>query len=486
MSNNLAGIFNLLLAQPQIGVEMQRRILAQGIATRDYALLARLASHPSLDTTVDDGLRDVNSALVKTAWVNRKGRTPEQIIEMVRSEKRVTVLTALVQSDGLPADLYQSIVDRTENPKVLAAVQENSNIPENTRFAATRKQIAVLEPASVHENEFNRERLSYIRQAISRMPAVAPTLFDTQDPYVLVALAHSIELPDEVQVRAVTIFRDRYAKILAEKKEYRYYNNPLSHILELVEDMIDNAAVCDEAAKILDEALEATRNNVQQGYMQQRVDVIRTALGQSKPRGTQQLHLRYSEIDSTEAMTAFVEDISRHKGLGKLDFPERLLTPLAIQIVGSPHATPGIIREACDWLGWGSDSNALVKAAGLTDSAKIAAVITGLHYVDVDEVLDRVDHPLEVMELLLQNAIDPNGNQTLRGLMDCKHFSHEMLLSVPLRLITECNLDVSQIAVIDRELAALVTDENSWTTFITLAEEYEGSFLDLVKLAQSL
>ncbi len=487
MSTNLAGVLNLLLAQPQLGIELQRRIYNHGSETRDHHLLARLAGHPELQAEVDASLGAVNSAIVRIAWVSRKGRTVEQIAEMVRSEKRVTVLLALVEAEGLPDELFRSIVERTDSAKLLHAVIRSS-CDLRIRKDAGHKLIKLAPVAHFDNDTLDNERFNAVVSVINALPELSDELMNSDDLYVLFAMATRIALPHEVQIRLVTKYRDRYAARLEQVQQYRNYNNPGQLLVDLVTSLSENGPIGDEVAAIIDDLLEKYRQHSNQNWMHSRIDSARQTLGRCSPEGLEEFQSGFTALDSTEAMTAFVTDLALSRNSGTLTIPDGLLRKCAIEVIKSPHASLEIVSTVCDWFGWGDDTETALKAAGRTDVERIATVINSLHYVDVDDALDGVDNPDQVMRLLIEQAISSARGirHGLYSLTSSKHFTADHIRLLPLGLLVDNPIDDKHGRAVLEALSEVFTDDTAWNSFRTLAEEFEGPLQDLIQVCRSL
>lgn len=488
MTSNLAGVFNLLLQQPTLAVEMQRRIAGHGIANRDYQLLARLAEHTDLHPEVDHLLRDVNSAVVKTAWVSRNGRKPEEIADLVLTEKRVKVLATLAQTVGMPETLYHRIVERSANRTVLNAVQGNDKLSLEVRKAAGRKLVEIAPAVSYDDNGLDPERYNVIRDAIRNTPQIVEDLLHSNDLYVLVAAAECTQLPEDVQLRLVKLYEKRYGDSLTKSERFSYYSSPGQGLLDLASNLIEHGPVGDLAVATLDVMLTKLSMNTSQNWMTTRIQSTRDSLGRSGSQGIDALQARLAAIDDIDAMTTFVNETDQAYESGKLDYPDSLLRRTGVQIIGSSLATPQVITTVSGWFGWGDETSEAVAAAGRHDPARIAAVISGLHYVDIDEVLDNVDCADEVMRLLVEESVKPSAERhhSMHSLLGSKHFKPEHIRLVPLGQLLQYQLQDDLRDVLLADLHAVFSDDEAWNSFMTLAEEFEGPVRDLITVCHSL
>ncbi len=483
-------MLNLLLKQPTLDVTMQRRIANHGIAKRDYPLLAQLAAHPTLDPEIDTMLSKINSALVKTAWVSRAGRKPEEITEMVRNEKRVTVLSALAQSDGLPDELYRSIIKRTDNNTILTALHVNGALPARIRELAALKKITSAPAVTNDDHGLDSQRYEVMRTAIESVPQIVGKLMDSKDLYVLCALASHMQLPCEVQLRTAKRFMERYGNALASKNRYDYYQNPWQNLVDLTNNLIEQGPVCTEAAAILDDMLGQVDSQMSKGWFQSKIEEAKDALTRSGTEGVETLRGRFESVESVEGMTEFVNETDLVYASGKFNFPESALLRTAVQVIGSPYSTPETIKTVAGWYSWGDSTKDAFAAVGRDNPERIAALITGFTnaHCDVDEVLSDIDCTDAVMRLLIEHEVAENaGNRrSYSTLLTSKHFKPEMVRFFPLESLMGMDLEQNINEAILGDLSDVLSNDESWNSFVTLAEEFEGPLESLITVCRSL
>lgn len=138
MSDNITGFYRSVLALPRVDSSLQRQVFRHGTRRADHALLALLASRNDLDLTLDKELGKVDAAVVKVAWASRPERTESDLIELVRTEKRVKVLAALAERDDLPAALFTAIATHAKST-ALEALLLNMNVELETKIVAARR-----------------------------------------------------------------------------------------------------------------------------------------------------------------------------------------------------------------------------------------------------------------------------------------------------------------------------------------------------------
>lgn len=109
----------LMLSGDVLDERVQWRILREGSRTRDAGLLTSLVRHPALVPEVDEALGEVALASVRAAWLTRPARPLPDVTSLIRGEKRVTVLAAILDTPGVPEEAIETASERLSCSKVL-------------------------------------------------------------------------------------------------------------------------------------------------------------------------------------------------------------------------------------------------------------------------------------------------------------------------------------------------------------------------------
>jgi hypothetical protein len=146
------------LAQDEdLSAEAQSQLLDWALARGANDIVSLLLQREDLDSIVDARIGDVDDYRIKAAWLQRRGRTLTQIEEVLKREKRQTVLAALVQSDGLPDAVYATCTERISGVKALVALVSGP-APERYRVIGARKLAG-------HRSELGWRALSQVAEA---------------------------------------------------------------------------------------------------------------------------------------------------------------------------------------------------------------------------------------------------------------------------------------------------------------------------------
>lgn len=180
-----------------VPAEVLRRAFVVARSAGDENLLAMVARQPQLPDDVDAEIAKLTSAKVRSAWLQRPGRTTEEMADAIRKEKRAGVLAIVAESAAAPAELFEQLVIDGRR-SVCLAVLRNESAP----LAARQKALLLL--AAAYEG-LPLGMKQTIRQYALLQPIVAPDqLVPVCAGMLLLELFRSIENPSEVeQLRVV-------------------------------------------------------------------------------------------------------------------------------------------------------------------------------------------------------------------------------------------------------------------------------------------
>jgi hypothetical protein len=117
--------------------EMSRRIVTYGIERRKSEILQVMARREDLDETLNAKLLAYGDAKVtaeRARVLVRNGRIDE-VAELLKKEKRVTVTKGIAETEGLPEAIYRAIL-ATKRQTVLVALANNTSASEELREEA--------------------------------------------------------------------------------------------------------------------------------------------------------------------------------------------------------------------------------------------------------------------------------------------------------------------------------------------------------------
>jgi hypothetical protein len=191
---------------------VQSAMARHGLRSADSALLTALLERVELDPDVDNLLAECSLPRVRAAWLTRSGRDANLVSELLRTEKRATVLSVIAANPQTPAELLNTLAgDR--RPSVLEALLENPNSPDDAVVAAVIRlgeQPRTYKAASYVDRRL--EQRPDLHDTIARLcgAAVGNKLLRTGGILGSAALAHlSNNLIVQPLLRAVRISTER-------------------------------------------------------------------------------------------------------------------------------------------------------------------------------------------------------------------------------------------------------------------------------------
>jgi hypothetical protein len=125
---------------------LQEQIYRYLTAHRDFTLLGLLAQHESLTPEVDAKLRARNELAILIGWCNHPKRTPAELIERLRHEKRANALVRLAVLENLDESVYRSL-SGIDSVKVSEALARNKSVPLDLRATEVNKAVERLTTA---------------------------------------------------------------------------------------------------------------------------------------------------------------------------------------------------------------------------------------------------------------------------------------------------------------------------------------------------
>ena len=135
-------ILSILAGANNMSAESQAKLFRILKKHKKWSDLASMCLIQNLDTEVDASLKAVNSVHVRESWVNRPGRTTDEILSVLPGEKRVAVINVLLQKE-LPESVAMRFVKDTSSAKVLLTAMKSATVSEATKELAIRKLTVV-------------------------------------------------------------------------------------------------------------------------------------------------------------------------------------------------------------------------------------------------------------------------------------------------------------------------------------------------------
>lgn len=122
---------------------LQEQLYRYLVAHKDFSLLGLLAQHESLTPAVDSKLRARNELAVLIGWCSHPKRTPDELVERLRHEKRANALVCLAVLENLDESVYRSLSE-LGSVKINGALAKNKSVPIDLRAAEINKAVERL------------------------------------------------------------------------------------------------------------------------------------------------------------------------------------------------------------------------------------------------------------------------------------------------------------------------------------------------------
>lgn len=137
----------------QVPVHLQERALAafKENTKANSALAQSLLKCNGLDDAISREVCKLGGAEEIAIWLTLPGRTSDEVVALLKKEKRVKVLSSIVDRDDLPVEVFETLIKATKNAELLAKVVANESVPNNIKMLAVAKGLKSLDTSSYGE-----------------------------------------------------------------------------------------------------------------------------------------------------------------------------------------------------------------------------------------------------------------------------------------------------------------------------------------------
>ena len=484
MSEIMANVYRALLDAATPPIKLQHRVLQYAIRTKSNGLLARLAEHPALDPAIDEQLRSHPSAAVKSAWAGRPGRTVEELTELIVSEGRITVLTALAVRPDLPQEIYRAITEQADGQAALMVIMENPAIDVDIRAAASRRFGAVLPRDN---GELDVKRIKAYTKFISKCPDfINDIVRDTHNLGFMFAafLASPLEQPEQRKV--VDLMCERHGQDLSTSFGNSHYR--WGWLVNMGE-ALSNCGNADpesamKIANLLANVHKTTIHDPSKSSSYSDLATrVRAAIGMTRHDYLGDIKAAQSSAEMDHLITRInMAGVGANVRYGRSPFEASRLSAYALAIMASPVSTPTQVASVVHWLNW-SSVHLVVTVSDDVD--KVAAVLWSMPSIGIDRSLARQSDPHAVMRSLVKRYAE-QGGRIHEDVLTSKYLTADIARGLPLTAL----LNASLPAMVAGHIAGLLTEgletQEAWTTFETLGKNFSGSIKDLVEVSNTV
>lgn len=483
MSATIAGLFQTLLKSETLAVELQEKIYSFAVTNNDHQLLIDLLAHNSLSTDIDSRIKTIDTASVKVAWLARPNRSLTDVLDVLKNEKRVTLLKVLASRDDLSQDTYSVILGNSFSPTLLLTIAGNSAIDNKLRESAVFRYLDI---DCDHKEPLTCEKCS---ARFAKLFVTAPEFIDSviqksSNLSVLLAASDSTFIGfknQELLAEAITDLFESNGQFIASPWDgcgallYRFSN-----------DIANNGAVSSNCANrltlIIDKILK--NKNDQNSYRYQSFEECKKVLIAGVKIKPDNLSEKASSLFSENDVDEFIEEVNRQKGTSaQLSQAYRRLQSFAIAVSNNPHSTVAQMEKVIEWLQW-DGCQALLKL--LADPRKIALLLVkGRFYTELDNSLKRVKSPEEVLTHMIEFLGNEYGYYH-DAILSSTYLTKNHLLSLPIAALAKGTLSKENTSTLEAILLEIISNDLHWNTFEHISGEFKGSITEVIALAKLL
>ena len=466
MSDNITGFYRSVLTLPRVDSSMQMQVFNHGSRRGDQSLLAMLAARTDLVTQLDTELGKVDGAVVKVAWASRPERTEDDLVTLVRTEKRVKVLAALAARDDLPAALYDAIANHARST-ALEALLLNMNVDVDTKVTAARRYAT-----QVNAKNLSRNTNSLLAQEPEIAEAIASHTSNFHLGAAAIGVLGSAGSPEA--------FTNVVKLALSEMSASGFSGDwDSTNAIELIgTQLFENPSRDEELTKSYLDALRKAAKGFKGGYQANRYDSLADTLAKTSPKrgGTSDL----------VAAARGVTNESEAKALLTLFVANRDTIPGAALMAAARNeaVTAEILLDLLDHsrYSWYAGRD-LIWAYPRLSVEKAAAVHVAMSWLNDDSLLSR--HP-EPAKVLLETARLASRRGVLPSLLlNSRFITDEVIDELPFSVFRSDEsvpLAVTE-RIANKVQSRLGDDAAAWETLGVLAADFTGSVSELIEVA---
>ncbi len=123
---------------------IQRHIVEHLVRTKKFSLLGRLASRTDLSSETDAAIAKRKEAVVVAGWASRPGLTTQELLDRLAKDTRVATLLPLTTLQGLPEEVYATLMSR-DSVKLTAALMGNPSVSTAVKLTYIDNIVRVLD-----------------------------------------------------------------------------------------------------------------------------------------------------------------------------------------------------------------------------------------------------------------------------------------------------------------------------------------------------
>jgi hypothetical protein len=466
MSDNITGFYRSVLTLPRVDSSMQVQVFNHGSRRGDQTLLAMLAARTDLISQLDTELGKVDGAVVKVAWASRPERTEDDLVTLVRTEKRVKVLAALAARDDLPAALYDAIANHARST-ALEALLLNMTVDVATKVTA----------ATRYATQINGKRLSRnTNSLLAQEPEIAEAIARHTDNFHLGAAAIGVI----GSVGSPEAFMNVVKLALSAMSSSEGNGNwETYNAIELIgTQLFENPSRDEELTKSYLDALRKVAVGFKGSYLANRYDSIADTLAKTSPKS--------GGGSDLVAAARGVSNDAEARALVTLFIANRDTIPGAALMAAARNdaVTSEILLDLLDHsrYSWYA-SRDLMWAYPRLSAEKAAAIHVAMSWLNDDSLLSRHPEPAKVLRKTARLASRRGVVPSL--LLNSRFITDEVIDELPFSVFRSDEsvpLAVTE-RIANKVQSRLGDDAAAWETLGVLAADFTGSVSELIEVA---
>ena len=469
-NTKIKNFFLSVLSLSNLSKEIQERIFDYGIKCSDYDLLANLASRGDLDPDIDKLLSTVDSANVRVAWAKKPQRTADELVNLVKKEKRVKVLSALASRTDSPEEILRAIALHGKG-QALESLLLNNNVDLDIKIeAATRYGKLATDIKRVSTQQ---------QIALSNDPFLSNIIASNTSSLTL-ADAALTAAGNRANKDSINNFINLYSKYYTtiSKKDYSsgdyQYLETITCSLELTNET-DKELI--KTTKSLISILMKEYDKSKSTYYFDRVESLLDRIDKIKENDSETISI----LDFAKAVSSPEEKLTLSKRLENETIDNSVYLALARNENISASELYDIVEKHN--FGWYSYKS-LALSLNMLPYDKAGALLLHFHYTD-DALLEKTADPHKV--LLEATKLANSKGDFPYFVLQSKYFTSEIIKYLPVDVFIHDNIHQNiTTSLVEYITTELGDNSQYWDTLASLSEEYEGPFLELINLVKHI
>lgn len=516
MSIKFGNIIQIILKKEEISPLLQERIYDFAVKNKRTDLLSSLLELDNLTDNLDNKLKNINTASVRIAWLSRKNRKVNDIKEALISEKRVTILREILSNPNTSNKIYNTFFDIVTNnkegtlnfkgvkfknqtqlqyEKLLEEIINNTNLKKEIRIKAGKIIVDnLLNPALI--NNYSSERANRFSSIFRSVNDLVIEYKDNKDINLLTAAAEFTALTHDEQVKVLTPLIEQSILELTQKeiKNTRYYHDGyFGDFTSLVKSLYENSEVKKETNDKIIEVLDLAEKKYSSSYYIDNIKNMKKLVNNRISIGLS-FKEQVRKIKSQEEMQSVISEFEELNKNSIISFSGDNLNKLAEEMIISKFCSPKMSKIIYEWYFnyYNENKNEdIIQKIDQSDLEKIAYSIIARSYYfeDFDKLISLTENSKAVFKKILELVFIEKEDYNKVILFNSKYMKEEYIniLSLDDFEILANHSDTDLLTnQLESTLNTIASNQTAWENYISLADEFEGTFQQLEQLSSKI